>query len=139
MKILVRVLRDSVPKEVHETYDAKKLDLEFVDLTYLEGVRLNGTIEKFQDTLTFRGRLTSRIEQTCARCVKSVEEAIDQPFEVIYDIKGRDEVDTLEDIREILILNHPERFLCREECSGLCPQCGTDLNVSSCPHNKITN
>ena len=136
---MVRLLRDNVPKHVHETYDSKKLDLEFVDLTYLEEIQLNGNVEKFRDNLTFRGHLSSRVEHRCARCLKPVEEVIDQPFEVIYDIKDRDEVDTLEDMREILILNHPERFLCREECPGLCPQCGTDLNVSSCPHNKITN
>lgn len=128
MKIAVRLLRDGFPKEVHETYDAEKLDLEFVDLTYLEGVRMNGTVEKFQDTLTFRGHLTSRLEHTCARCLKPVEEAMDHPFELVYDIKGREELDALEDIREILILNHPFRFLCREGCPGLCPQCGADLS-----------
>lgn len=135
MKILVRALGEGLPKEVHEKYDPKQLDVEFVDLTYLEGVELNGTVEKFQDTLTLRGQLTSRIEQTCARCLKPVEEAVDHPLEVVYDVRGKEEVDPLEDIREVLILSHPIRFLCREECPGLCPRCRADLNEgnhSSC-------
>ena len=132
MKILVRALRDEIPKQVHEEYDAKGLDLEFVDLIYLEPVVLSGTVEKFPDTLTFRGQLASRVERTCARCLKPVEESIDHPFEMVYDIRGKEEVDTTDDIREMLILDHPLRFLCNENCPGLCPSCGANLNDGPC-------
>ncbi len=136
MKILIRPLRDGVPKEVHQEFDAKELDLEFVDLKYLERIMLNGTVEKFKDTLTLQGRLTSRVEHTCARCLKAVEESMDLPMEVVYEVKGKEEVDPLEDVREALILNHPIRFLCQEECPGLCPRCGAELSQghnASCP------
>lgn len=132
MKIQVRLLRDGFPKAVHQEYNPKELDLEFVDLTYLESIVMDGTVEKFRDALTFRGHLVSRMEHTCARCLKPVEEKVDHPFEVVYDIQGKEEVDALEDIREILILDHPIRFLCREECPGLCPKCGADLSESPC-------
>lgn len=136
MKIQLRLLQDGFPKDVRQEYNPKELDLEFVDLTYLESVRMNGRVEKFQDTLTFRGNLMSRVAHTCARCLKPVEEAVDRPFEMVYDIRGKEEVDTLEDLREILILDHPIRFLCREECPGLCPRCGADLSEGpcQCPH-----
>ena len=135
MKIALRMLYDRSPKPIHETLDPKKLDLEFVDLNYLDNVVLDGTVEKIQDTLTLRGHLTTRVAHTCARCLKAVEEPVSHPLEVIYDIKGKEEVDTLDDVREALILNHPLRFLCREECPGLCPQCGVDLSVGehNCP------
>lgn len=132
MKIQVRLLQDGFPKAVHQEYNPKDLELEFVDLTYLQSVVMDGTAEKLRDTLTFRGHLTSRVEHTCARCLKPVEEAIDHPFEVVYDIRGKEEVDTVEDIRDMLILDHPIRFLCREECAGLCPRCGVDLNEGAC-------
>lgn len=135
MKIAVRNLHEGSPKPIRETLDPKKLDLEFVDLNYLDTVVLDGTVEKVLDTLTLRGRLITRIAHTCARCLKAVEEPVEHPLEVIYDIKGKEEVDTLEDVREALILNHPLRFLCREECPGLCLQCGADLNEGehNCP------
>ena len=132
MKILVRPLREGVPKAVHEEYNPKELDLEFVDLSYLEKVVCDGTVEKFGNTLTFRGQLKSRAEHTRARCLAQVEEPIVPTFEVIYDVLGKEEVDTLDDLREMLILDHPIRFLCREDCPGLCPQCGADLNKSRC-------
>ena len=132
MKISLRLLREGVPKELHEKYDPKDLDLEFVDLTYLEKVMLNGTAERFRDTLTVRGQLASRIERTCARCLKPVEESMDQSFELVYDVRGKEEVDTTDDLREMLILDHPLRFLCNENCPGLCPSCGANLNDGPC-------
>lgn len=132
MKIFVCLLREESPKKVHEEYDPKTLDVGFTDLAYLESVALDGTVEKFRDTLTFRGNLKSRVEHTCARCLKPVEEPLDHPFELVYDIQGKEELDTLDDLREILILDHPIRFLCREECCGLCPHCGINLNEGHC-------
>ena len=132
MKIFIRRLQEGVPKPVHEEYDPKGLDLEFVDLTYAEPVVLNGTVEKFRDTLTFRGNLTSRVEHTCARCLKVVPEPVDHPFQVVYDIQGKEEMDTTEDMREMLILDHPIRFLCNENCAGLCLGCGANRNDGPC-------
>ncbi len=136
MKILTSTLRDGCPKAVHHEYDPKKLDLEFVDLSYSARLVLDGTLEKYLNTLTFRGKLTSRVNHLCARCLKGVEEPVEEPFELIYDIKGKEEVDALDDLREILILDHPIRFLCREDCRGLCPCCGKDLNEGPCPCPK---
>ena len=132
MKIFLRRLQEGVSKPVHEEYNPKGLDLEFVDLTYLEDVVLNGTVEKFKDALTFRGGLTSRAEHTCARCLKPVEEKVDHPFQLVYDIRGKEEVDTTDDIREMLILDHPIRFLCNDNCAGLCASCGANLNDGPC-------
>jgi uncharacterized protein len=132
MKITVRPLGEGFPTAVRGQYNPQELELEFVDLSYLEEVVLDGTVEKFRDTLTFRGHLTSRVAHTCARCLKQVEEPIDHAFEMVYDIRGKEEVDTLDDLREMLILDHPIRFLCREDCPGLCPGCGADLSKSSC-------
>lgn len=132
MKIEIRQLGEGSLKDVHQEYNPKDLDLEFADLSYVEGLVLDGTVEKVRETLTFRGHLKSRVEHTCARCLKPVEETVDQPFEVTYDIRGKEEVDTLDDLREILILEHPVRFLCQENCAGLCPRCGADLNQGAC-------
>ena len=136
MKIEVHLLRDGFPKAVRVEYNPKEMDLEFVDLTYLQPVLLEGAVEKIQDTLTVRGHLTSQQQRTCARCLKHVDTPLNQPLELIYDIKGKTEVDALEDIREILILDHPIRFLCQENCKGLCPFCGADLNEGSCDCSK---
>ena len=43
-----------------------------------------------------------------------------------------DAVDLDELVREQITLALPSRRLCREECKGLCPKCGADLNAAEC-------
>ena len=35
-------------------------------------------------------------------------------------------------VLDLIAMNLPVRFLCREDCKGLCPVCGADRNVQSC-------
>jgi uncharacterized protein len=35
-------------------------------------------------------------------------------------------------VREVIVLDAPMSPLCRDECQGLCPECGVDRNVESC-------
>lgn len=118
--------------EVERVYDPKELDIEFVDLKYSSDLKLEGTVEKGEDTLVFRGRLCSRIERICGRCLTPVKGKVDQPFELYYEIKGQDVVETTDDLREVLILDHPLSFVCQESCKGLCLQCGANLNLKNC-------
>ena len=89
----------------------------------------------------------------CARCLEPVEHAIKGKFDLIFRPLGVDaggseqsitEVETeigyyqkdsliLEDVlREQVLLSLPAKTLCREDCKGLCPRCGCNLNRESC-------
>ena len=50
------------------------------------------------------------------------------------------EIDLRPAIREQWILNAPSYALCREECKGICPTCGKDLNEGpcQCPETRDT-
>ena len=132
--MILKVLhyKEGVPERLEASYDPHELDLEFVDLHYIRKVALKGTAEKIRQTVTFQGIMNSRIEQVCARCLDKIESDISAPFDLSYDIQGRETVDTTDDLRDILILGHPEQFLCTPACKGICPQCGTNLNRIQC-------
>jgi uncharacterized protein len=49
-----------------------------------------------------------------------------------FSFYGGDEIDLTPLIREQALLALAERPLCREECRGLCPQCGANLNENDC-------
>ena len=132
MKLRLVDFKEGVPTAVHGEYDPKTLDLEFVDLKYTGPLDLEGTVEKGLDTLIFRGRLTSGGEHLCGRCLKPAQDRLAQDFEFFYEIKGREVIETLDDLREVLILNHPISFVCSERCRGLCPECGADWNEAAC-------
>jgi len=51
---------------------------------------------------------------------------------IVYFKPGTTEVDLSSDFRDFLILAYSGRHLCREECLGLCPRCGSNLNEGPC-------
>ena len=58
---------------------------------------------------------------------KQLEENVDE-----YAVAEDGKLDLGELISEELLLTFPTRFLCSEECKGLCPKCGKSLNLGSC-------
>jgi uncharacterized protein len=100
-----------------------------------------------------RGRIRTTVQMSCRRCLAPVESSVEDTVDLFYEpltaededadgevyplpLRG-DELDLRDAIREQVLLRVPEFGLCREDCRGLCPQCGTDLNTGSCdctPH-----
>jgi len=109
-----------------------------------------------RDHVFARGSLRGWMEVACSRCVGPVRIAVDERLAVTYmrsDVApsqdeeaeveiNEDDLDvyTYEDdeidleplLREQLILAIPYAPLCKEDCKGLCSQCGADLNVAPC-------
>jgi uncharacterized protein len=135
MQIRLVEYKEGVPVDVHEEYDATKLDIEFIDWNYTKPLSMNGTVEKGLDTVSFRGRLKSRVEQVCGRCLKKIEANVDAPFDLYYQTTDKDVIETIDDLREVLILEHPISFVCQENCKGLCSQCGVNRNETACNCN----
>jgi uncharacterized protein len=99
------------------------------------------------------GEMSTRVEVACARCLEPVGRDVARKFDLLYRPlgadAGREEISVtqaeaeigyytgegvlLEDIlREQLLLEVPFKIVCREECKGLCPQCGQNRNTGSC-------
>ena len=116
-------------------------------------IELSFDVRKDDDRFQLTGRVATTLELMCSRCLEPFEWAVDQPFDLRYlpDVgrQGSDDLEIQEDdfstalyeneeidlgqlIRERLYLSLPMKPLCRESCSGLCPQCGANLNRSTC-------
>lgn len=99
------------------------------------------------------GDLSTQIEVNCARCLEPVVRDVARSFDLLYRPQGIDagheelsvtdaeaEIGSykgdgllLEDtLREQVLLAVPLKTVCREDCKGLCPQCGRNLNQESC-------
>ena len=109
-------------------------------------------VERSGDRITVRGRVRSTAWLECVRCLKGFELSLDVPFELFADRSGagsrRDEAELERDdymmfhdgrkldlsgeVREVLLVELPIAPHCRENCEGLCPQCGADLNDGPC-------
>jgi uncharacterized protein len=67
------------------------------------------------------------------------DDAISQGKDLDITYLSNDYVDLSEVLTEHLQLQVPFQPLCREECKGMCSQCGADMNVGRCACAKIAN
>lgn len=132
MKFYLADLKEGIRVAVEGSYDPKTIEVEFPDMLYTEPIRIAGGIEKNVGTLRFQGQLGTAVKRICGRCVKETDENIALEFDWFFDIEGKEVIDPVENVRELLILEHPLVHWCRPECKGLCPHCGTDLNEGAC-------
>jgi len=87
--------------------------------------------------LIVRGAIFVQAAAVCARCLKqlALPVRIDE-YTFDCDAGKGDIIDLTENIREHIIIALPMKQLCAEECKGLCPRCGKDLNVAGCDCSK---
>ncbi len=115
-------------------------------------VRGQFDVEQNGDRVSIRGRLGAVARLECVRCLGAFDLPIQVPLEVYAERMGtgsRDEekalerdhymkfhdgrrLDLGEEAREALLLEVPMTPRCREDCRGLCPRCGADLNAGPC-------
>lgn len=101
-----------------------------------------------------RGRLSTRMQVPCARCLEPAVTDLgvdlvehfrptvylpggplvepDPEADVATWIDERHQLDLSEVLRQALLLAVPAHPLCREDCRGLCPRCGQNLNEGPC-------
>ena len=109
----------------------------------------------YKDKEAFRlvGTTRTELELPCSRCLEPFRFPIDVEFDLRYrpqaeaspdeesEVREEDletsfyrneQIDLNELLREQFYLALPMKPLCRAECKGLCPQCGTNLNTGTC-------
>ena len=97
------------------------------DISYTLSASMAG-----QDLLV-TGSAQIQIETQCARCLDTIRPVIKaEHLCILHENAQGKEIDISEDIREELLLSMPEYFHCSENCKGLCPHCGANLNHEKC-------
>jgi uncharacterized protein len=132
--------------------EAVARDLGLPEADWVGPVRGTLDVEMSGERVSVRGWLDATTRLECARCLTPFEFRLEIPFESFAERSGtapRREQDELERdaymtfhdgrrldlrtrIRENLLLEVPMTPHCREDCAGLCPRCGADLNLG--PH-----
>ena len=92
----------------------------------------------FLVTGSVRGKVSTR----CGRCLAPLTLELRNDHVELYYAKSdisTEEVDISGDVRDELLIELPMNPLCKEECKGLCPICGTNLNKKQCRCKKPGN
>lgn len=132
------------PQEIADEGEAYRV-VAPVDLTF--------EVHKDKDKFRLVGQVRTELELACSRCLEPFRLPIDAPFDLRFlpatemateaerqvpeeDLETsyyrEDQIDLDELLREQFYLMLPMKPLCREDCRGLCPHCGTNLNTGTC-------
>ena len=116
---------------------------------YLAAPRAEGRVFNEAGILRLEGTIRTEMLCICDRCAGEYESTKITPLSAVIVEKNADNADDPElffldgdeiDLDEILstlfILDLDSKFLCREDCKGLCSKCGKNLNLGPCGCGK---
>ena len=95
------------------------------------------------DRVSLRAEVEATADTRCSRCLEPVSFPMKAEMDAVYDRQPDPEdpdlysfeastIELTDSVRDALLLNMPMRVLCREDCRGLCPVCGINLNKGTC-------
>jgi uncharacterized protein len=124
------------------------------ECTFTGPLRVQLAVAREYDHIRAQGRVATTVRLSCSRCLADYDQLIDSPFTVFYmpakaGVKqdeevelseedlisvtfDGDEIDFAREVSEQVLSEIPFKPLCNEECRGLCPTCGSDLNQGDC-------
>ena len=124
--------------------ELEKSFLESIECINASVIKLDGNVKKigrrYELTLSYSGDLVFE----CHRCLNDVninlQNTVERVLVTAYETEEKEEFILIKDgvldlmpvLEEDITLNLPLQILCNEDCAGLCPQCGKDLNKGMC-------
>ena len=147
----VRPLYSGEVKSLDFSFDIPSQDFAFDDLTVDGEVKASGSVSRraqgrsgSESYFELKLTVSANVDTACARCLAPLHKTLeytqtagvtptnvpDDSDDAVMTVDGM--LDVGEMARTLFVLNVPMRFLCREDCKGLCPTCGKDLNEGTC-------
>ena len=128
--------------EIRQQLAPEELGLPDKEFQRLSPVGITAKLEKVGNMVIANVNLDGSFTTECGRCLEPVKQQLKRSCDFDYAIDNRTEyVDLGEDIRQELVMALPAAVVCEEECKGLCPVCGVNLNreICKCQMVKTSN
>lgn len=127
------------------------LGLELIRVPAGESIALTLRMESVSEGVLVSGRARAPLTGECGRCLREINNTLDVEFQELYayahsttdettdeDEVGRmqgDLIDLEPVLRDAVVLALPNHPLCREDCPGLCPECGVHWDELPADHS----
>ncbi|MDY6399623.1 MAG: DUF177 domain-containing protein [Synergistales bacterium] len=152
-KLLNLPPRNDTETEILGQYDFSEGMIKFAGQEFIFPSGLHAeAIAKWleSDLLSVEIKISAEVNAPCARCLKIVSLEISDKLMYLYYLQGAEALDDFDDympvevdyfghvldimpqINESVYTLLPTKILCKEDCKGLCPNCGKDLNEGPC-------
>lgn len=147
MVLDLRQLFETVGEQLPVEYDLDLHDCElFGGEPFLTPVAVRGKVWNVAGIVTLEYSASFTLNLSCDRCLKEFERGFSETFEhiLVSHLESDDELfndyivveDMHLNLDELVVsdvmLSLPSKILCKEDCKGLCPQCGKDRNLGDC-------
>lgn len=132
-------------------------DQEFIEKTHLNNpITFDGEFFKVEESIVLNAKVTYTYAEDCARCLENFQNKSNVKFEAVV-VSGNDDLndDDSDEIRlqnvdgcvkldevikQMIYLSMPMKAICKEDCKGICPNCGVNLNFEECKcENELTD
>ena len=135
---------------VYQPEDLNPLDER---IRLIAPVAVKGNIRLAGTEVQVNGHIDTRAQVECDRCLQQVELPVSADFALEYitgsayesseaaelteaqmsvSVFDGEAIDVDEIVKEQILLAVPSHVLCREDCKGICPECGIDRNTGQC-------
>jgi uncharacterized protein len=122
-------------KEFNQELELNSLKFAEREIEVADLIEINLEVFNTTDSFLVKGTITSKLKLNCSRCLKEFIEPIELAIseEVLKEeMEDQSELFIDEIIIDNIILSLPMKVLCSDDCKGLCPQCGQNLNEGEC-------
>ena len=119
--------------ELSETCNPDDFNLGSSEINHIESLKIDAKALKYGNTATINTNIRTVFSLRCSRCLEEFNKEINNDYCFNYSREdGNRFIDVTDDIRQELILGYSVKNLCKDDCRGLCPKCGKNLNEGNC-------
>jgi len=136
-----------------ENWLDERLQGEERTFRFISPIAVHLDLSKLGKTIMVKSRVQAKVEWPCARCLQIFPLDLTSEYSTIlkpkpgFSLQGEveltreevetefyegEEIDLNSLVQDQVLLALPQKALCREECRGLCPRCGKNLNREVC-------
>lgn len=140
-------------KDFIEFDEQLQVDLDDESAELIGPCKISGELKKGIVQVDLKGTINGRVKIDCSRCLTPIDSKLDIPFKVSYiteehytkekeselhsddlelAVYDGEKIDLSQLAIEQILLNLPTQIFCQENCQGLCPKCGQNLNLEKC-------
>ena len=131
-------------KQISLSFELEPFEFEGEEIRAIEKVCVEGVAISENDVIVINASIKTKLKLSCSRCLDTfiypIDIDIEERFTKSKELQDDEELIFVEDdtldiiqiVENCIISTLPIKRLCKEDCKGLCSQCGTNKNVKEC-------
>ena len=131
-------------KQISLSFELEPFEFEGEEIRAIEKVSVEGVAISENDVIVINASIKTKLKLNCSRCLDTfiypIDIDIEERFTKSKELQEDEELIFVEDdtldiiqiVENCIISTLPIKRLCKEDCKGLCSQCGTNKNIKEC-------